>query len=367
MPDSDFLPGLELNRMYYREAVRPILDSKFSGLRHSAALIGYGSDVLGYDSPRSTDHEWGPRLLLFLADANHAALAASISDALGASLPPAFRGWSTSFSEPDENGVRVSESATPGRVRHHVQIFTVRGFVRQYLGIETDQALSARDWLVMPEARLLEITAGAVYHDGLEQLAPLRERLAYYPHDVWLCLLSAQWMRIAQEEHFLGRCGEAGDDLGSRLVAGRLVRDLMRLCFLIERKYAPYIKWLGTAFARLECGPELCPILAAALSSGSWQEREKHMCAAYEHVARMHNALAITQPVAAQLRTFHTRPYLVIAAGMFAKAIGDAIQDDEVRNIRAGAGPIGSVDQFVDNTNALMRTDLLARLKTVFG
>ncbi|MBD0354275.1 MAG: hypothetical protein ICV58_03755, partial [Rubrobacteraceae bacterium] len=62
----EFISGLRLGSLFYEEAVEPALVSEFAGLDHSAALIGYGSEVLGYDTPRSTDHEWGPRLLLFL-------------------------------------------------------------------------------------------------------------------------------------------------------------------------------------------------------------------------------------------------------------------------------------------------------------
>ena len=64
----NFIPGLELARRFYWEAVRPILDADFPGLRHSAALIGTGSEVLGFDTPMSADHHWGPRAMLFLAE-----------------------------------------------------------------------------------------------------------------------------------------------------------------------------------------------------------------------------------------------------------------------------------------------------------
>jgi hypothetical protein len=363
----EFIPGLELNRAFYAEAVRPILAAKFPALRHSAALIGYGSDVLGYDSARSTDHEWGPRLLLFLSDEDHAALAKPVSQALSESLPTTFRGFSTSFAEPNSEGTRLLEGAVPGKVRHHVYIRTPRGFLRDLLDLDLDRAPSTREWLAMPEQKLLEITGGALYHDGLGQLGRIREMLGYYPHEVWLYLLSAQWMRIAQEEHFMSRCAEAGDDLGSRLLAARLTRDLIRLCFLIERKYAPYIKWLGTAFARLACGSELSEIFARAMSSDSWQKRERQMCIAYERVARMHNALAITEPLEAKVEQFYERPYLVLNAGRFAKAIGDTIQDEEIKAIRAAVGPIGSINQFVDSTNVLVRPDLLSALKAIFG
>ena len=63
-----FSPGLELSERFYLDAVRPILDECFPGLTYSAALIGYGSDVIGFDDPQSTDHMWGPRLYLFLPE-----------------------------------------------------------------------------------------------------------------------------------------------------------------------------------------------------------------------------------------------------------------------------------------------------------
>src|SRR5437667_257304 len=59
---TDFIPGLELAGRFYDEAVRPILDRDFPGIAHSAALIGPGSEVLGFDTPMSRDHHWAPRV-----------------------------------------------------------------------------------------------------------------------------------------------------------------------------------------------------------------------------------------------------------------------------------------------------------------
>jgi len=361
-----FIPGLELNRMYYREAVAPILAAHFSRLKYSAALIGYGSDVLGYDSERSTDHEWGPRLLLFFRDEDHDALASQLADALARHLPPTFHGYSTSFAKADENGVRWMVPCEPGRIDHHVYTHTVSGFVRRMLNIEPRQPLDCADWLLMSQQKLLEITSGEVFHDGLGELVPLREKLAWYPRDVWLFMIAAGWYRIAQEEHFTSRCGEEGDDLGSRLVCGRLVRDLMRLCLLMDRRYAPYSKWLGTAFSRLACATSLSPHLRAAMSASSWQDREDHLCAAYETVARMYNALGVTETLDPSMMQFHQRPYRVLGAGRFAKAASDAIADDELKGIYVAANGIGGVDQFVDSTNLLGRADLCTRLRILF-
>jgi Domain of unknown function (DUF4037) len=363
---AHFIPGLELNRLYYREAVAPILETDFPQLTYSAALIGYGSDVLGYDSERSTDHEWGPRLLLFLSEEDHDSLASQITESLARQLPTTFHGYSTSFSKPDKNGVRRMIPGDPGRIAHHVYTHTVSGFVRVLLNIEPRQTLDPVDWLLMSQQKLLEITGGEVFHDGLGELVPLREKLAWYPREVWLFMMAAGWYRIAQDEHFVGRCGEEGDDLGSRLVAGRMVRELMRLCLMMERRYAPYSKWLGTAFSRLACATGLGPILRAVLSASSWQEREKHLCAAYESVARMHNALGVTPALDTSMMQFYERPYRVLGAGRFVKTLSDAIADDELKAIFAAANGIGAVDQFVDSTNLLSRADLCTRLRILF-
>jgi Domain of unknown function (DUF4037) len=290
---SQFIPGVRLNGVFYREAVAPILALAFPRLRYSAALIGHGSDVLGFDSERSADHEWGPRLLVFLSENDHRESSTALTELLSARLPTEFCCYSTNFSDPDEHRIRWMTPGEPGRVQHHVYFHTVREFSRMYLGIEQGQTLTNIDWLLMYQNALLEVTGGAVYHDGLGELVPLRQSLAWYPRDVWLFMLASQWIRLAQEEAFPGRCGEAGDEVGSLVNTARMVRDVMRLCFLMERRYSPYSKWLGAAFSRLDCAQELEPVVRAALRGGSWQEHEPHLCAAYEFVARMHNEMGL--------------------------------------------------------------------------
>jgi hypothetical protein len=64
----DFIPGLKLSEAFYREAAQPILEAYFPQIPHSAGLFGSGSDVLGYDDITSTDHNRGPRFLMFLSE-----------------------------------------------------------------------------------------------------------------------------------------------------------------------------------------------------------------------------------------------------------------------------------------------------------
>ena len=87
---------------------------------------------------------------------------------------------------------------------------------------------------------------------------------------MWRYVLSCQWSRIAEEEAFSGRCAEAGDELGSVVVTARLARDLMRLWLLMHRRYPPYSKWLGSAFAQAPGGAGLGRHLTAALAADGW-------------------------------------------------------------------------------------------------
>lgn len=89
--------GLELNRSFFFEAVEPILSYKFQDLRYAAALIGVGSEVLGYDDLTSLDHHWGPRVLLFLPAEVHKKHHQAIWDVLAEELPYTFHGYPTHF------------------------------------------------------------------------------------------------------------------------------------------------------------------------------------------------------------------------------------------------------------------------------
>lgn len=360
---STFVSGLRLSGHFYGEVVSPVLGTSFPGLRHSAALIGYGSEVLGYDTPRSTDHEWGPRLLLFLSEEDHRVHADRMVETLRQELPHQLGGYPTHFGEPDEEGVRLPEKKASGPVDHKVEVHTVRGFFSSWTGLDPFGGWGPAEWLGVPQQKLLEVTTGRVYHDGLGDLGEARARLRYYPRDVWLYLLAAQWGRVGQQEAFVGRTGEVGDGLGSRLIAASLVRDLMGLCFLMERRYAPYAKWFGTAFSRLGCAPRLGPVLDAVLRAGSREEREDRLSEAYRVVAGMHNALGVTPPLSTGVSPYHDRPYLVVHAGRFAAALRRAIEDPAVLAIPHEAG---SVDQICDSTDVLAHPGAYLKLRGLF-
>ncbi|MCB8944925.1 MAG: DUF4037 domain-containing protein [Ardenticatenaceae bacterium] len=360
---NDFIPGLRLNEQFFGEVIRPLLHHHYPHLTYCAARIGSGSDVLGYDTPMSTDHDWGIRQQLFLREADFEQHGTAIHELFRQRFPPTYQGYSVHFGEPDEEGTRLLAEANAGAINHRVEVTTIGRFLANQLPFDPLGEITAADWLVTPQQKLLEVTRGQVFVDDWGELTAVRQKLAWYPHDIWLYLLMAQWSRIGQEEHFLGRTGYVDDDLGSQLLAGRLVHDVMLLCFLMEKRFAPYPKWFGTAFKELTCYEALQPTLRQVLLAEHWQQREKHLRAAYEFVAQKHNELGLTEWVEPTVRNFFGRPFQVINAGRFATPLYHAITDETVRQIKFA---IGSIDQFSDNTDMRENLWLHQRLRELY-
>jgi Domain of unknown function (DUF4037) len=342
--DQFFTPGVELCGAFYVEAVRPLL----AGRPHAAALLGWGSDVLGYDTARSTDHGWGPRLLVVLDQPDEVE---QVERLLASGLPDRFRGWP----------VRFGWDAVP--VTHHVHVTTLPAWLLGHLGVDATAGLTTLDWLITPQQRLLEVAAGRVYADDSGALSRVRRTLSWYPEQVWRWLLACQWRRLAHEEAFVARAAEVGDEAGSAVIAGRLVRDMMRLVLLLERRYAPYQKWLGTAFGRANHADGLPRKLTAVLHVSDPPARSSALAEAWSALADRHNAAALTAPVDPSLRDYHGRPARVLMADRFTEACLATVDDPFLRSLPL----IGSVDQVVDNTAVLQAPQTYRALAALYA
>lgn len=131
----------------------------------------------------------------------------------------------------------------------------------------------------------------------------------------------------------------------------------------MERQYAPYSKWLGTAFRGLEGSDALVPTLEAVLAARNWRERQQHLSQAYEYVAGAHNELGITEHTKPTVSSFHDRAYDVIHGNRFVSAIRSQIRDEEVLALTPD---IGSVDQFSHSTDILAYPSRRQRLRGAF-
>ncbi len=348
---AEFIKGLELCRGFFFDAAKPILDKHFPSLAYSAGLIGYGSDVLGYDDEVSRDHMWGPRFYLFLREAD-IGRKDEIFTAFSQELPYEYKGYSVNFTVPDpnDNGVQHPLMISSGKVNSLIFIQTFDEFLDEQLGTNDIEHLTVPDWLTISEHRLLSLTAGTLFHDGLK-LNKRLEGIRYYPEDVRRYLIASNWDIIASEQAFVKRCAEVGDDIGSVIVGSRIAERLIRLCFLYRKQYAPYSKWFGTAFRLLDVNKQIKSELDLALHAAEIAEREDHLATAQALVAELHNESGVTAPVDYKIESYYGRDIKVIFADKFAEAAADTLTGTALENIpRIGAfSSIGGLSNVSDD------------------
>lgn len=324
---ADFVPGLDLARSLYEEIVAPMVDRP-----HAACLLGEGSEVQGFDDERSRDHEWGPRLQLFVdvPDVDR------VARAVRASLPAEHRGYPTSWFSLDT-----------GRVTDHLEITTVALWMSTRLPAVPPAPAGPADWLAIPQQHLRQLIAGEVFHDGLQEVTRLREGLAWYPTDVWRWMLACQWHLIGQVLPLLARTRETTDRRGARLLSARLTELMMEMAFLQERQYRPYAKWFGRAFENLGAAQDLGPLLDAGDEA---TERALLL------LGQRHDELGITDRVGPRIESFAVgiagavRPYPVLNTPEYIEASVASIGDRALRDLPR----VGSIDQLTHADDTLI-------------
>jgi len=330
---AKFVKGIDLCRNFFFEMAKPIIDTYYPELRYSAGLIGYGSDVLGYDDEVSRDHMWGPRFYMFLYE-DDIDIKDDIFKILTETLPYIYHGYSVNFTEPDpdDNGVQHAKLITEGKVNPLIFIMTFDEFLRDELGTCDIEHLGDIDWLTISEHRLLSLVSGTFFVDDLE-LKKRLEYIRYYPDCIRRYLIASNWDIISSEQAFVKRCADVGDDVGSMIICARMAERLMRLCFLYRKVYAPYSKWFGTAFERLDIDKQIKEAVSAALHASNIESREDELIKAQIVVARLHNESGITSPIDYRIESYYGRDIKVIFADKFAEATAKTLKGTAFENI----------------------------------
>ncbi|MEU4606225.1 DUF4037 domain-containing protein [Kribbella sp. NPDC023972] len=323
------MDGRGLARAYYDDVVGPLLAAKWPGLPHAAGRLGSGSDVLGLDDATSRDHDWGLRLTLLVDEASRD----EVDAYLAAELPATYAGLPTRFPFSGQ-----TESI------HHVEVDSVHAFVIKRLGVDPRQGLSTIDWLTMTGQAVLEVVGGPVFVDQTGDISAVRDRLQWYPDDVWRYVLACDWLRLAEETPLMSRAGDLGDDLGSRVIAARLIDVAMHLAFMIERRWPPYSKWRGTMFARLPCAREVGDALRKAVKADHWRYRQQQFARALDHLLSRQRAVGLPAPGPATV-DFWDRPYLHPNDKIITALLADAPDLPRGR---------GSIEQRCDNVAVLV-------------
>ena len=312
----------------------------------ATARLGSGSDVLGLDDEMSRDHDWGLRLTVLVPED----AVARVDAVLEAALPDEWGGHPTRFA-----------TTFDPIVRQRAEVASPPAFARSRTGLMLDREPETVEWLSLTGQAVLEVVGGAVFRDDTGELTAIRERLTWYPDDIGRYVLAADWARIGEELQFVGRVSERGDELGSRILAARLARTAMHLGFLLERRWPPYAKWLGTSFATL---PRLAAVgtsLEQALAADGWRDREACLVEAVDRLAALQGRMGLPT-VHPATQPFFDRPYRGL------RSLVEPLLESITDPLLVGRDPVGSVEQWSDSVPLLMDAERrLAATRAMFG
>ena len=319
-----FVSGLELSRRFYEEVVAPLLAARFPGLRYAAALLGPGSEVLGFDTERSTDHDWGPRLQLFLDAGRHAGTARRSTPMLAERLPATFLGAIPTRSPVDRRTTGYGALRRTAS-RHGVIVTEPRRLARPRRSASTRAAgVTVLDWLATPTQRLAEVTGGAVFHDGPRRADRGPGAAGLVPR-----------RRVALRAGLPVAAHRPGGAVRRPVRRGRRRARLRGRRRPAGPRPDAAVPADGTAATRRTAsgwaprspgcpGP---PAVAAALTRRARRDRRgprgSSTCAARcEAVPRPAQRLGLTEPLDPRdPRRFYDRPFLVLDAARFAEAL----------------------------------------------
>jgi len=257
------MKGLRLSELFYEQKVRPCFKEALSAREFESlafGLVGPGSECFGFDDELSRDHDWGPRVIIWVPDDASKETVARYQ-ALYDGLDPHCMGYG--FSRTLDSSV-IRQGVHP-----------LGGFFSSVLGYDHPPATEL-EWIVVKEEALSLATNGKVFYDGLGLVTAFRSSLmSYYPHDVWLKKISSRCALLAQYgQSNLLRSYDRKDELGIGYELAMFAREAAMLVYLLKKQYRPYYKWLYLGLEGLgSLGVYVSDQLKAILVARPMQER----------------------------------------------------------------------------------------------
>ena len=244
------MTGLELAEQLYREKVRDALAAEFPehASRIAVGLAGPGSECFGYDDEISRDHDFAPRLCLWLTEDD--------ARAVGQRLQTRYAAWTAEF-----------DAVTPMAADRSGAV-AIGDWYRRFTGCPGAPGDNIA-WLRVPEHLLAAATNGEVFRDDLGAFSAIRETLlAGYPQDVFRKRLAARLFTMGQAGQYnLPRCLRRGDAVAAAFAQSEFMRAALEAVCLLNGRYAPYYKWLYRAASELPACAEAVRIAAALLTT----------------------------------------------------------------------------------------------------
>lgn len=215
--------GLERARLWSQEVAQHIeLNFPLLSDRACIALVGVGSECLGFDDDISEDHDFSTRCQLFLSASDYENYAATLQN--------------------------YFESVSNGKV----QIYEITHFYKTYTFYE-EGPQTIDEYRRVPQDLLCTVTNGEVFIDKLGMFTKIRQRLLnYYPEDIRLRKIAFCLNKMAQSGQYnLPRMLQRNNIVSAELARAEFIKYYLELVHLLNRVYAPFYKWLFSSAIKL--------------------------------------------------------------------------------------------------------------------
>ena len=247
---QESLTGLQISRMYYEQVGAGMIHEKFARFeaRIAVGLVGEGSDCFGFDDEMSRDHDWGPGFCMWVDDVTYEAIGEALESEYE-KLPSKFMGMK-----------RLATREAKGRVG----VIRIREFYSRVLNLKNGIPRSEEEWMAVKEEDLAAATNGQIFRDDDGVFFSLRNTLlAYYPESVFRKKLSYELIRMAQTGQYnFQRCLKRGDRVTAGMYLAEFYEHTLKTLFLLNRKYAPYKKWMMRSAQKLKTLPRIAVLLS---------------------------------------------------------------------------------------------------------
>ena len=255
--NSKRLTGLERAEIvakYTSEFIKVKYPNLYS--RICLALVGVGSECLGFDDEISEDHDFSSRCQLFLDDSDYKTYKSDLESSL-------------------KIFCKDLESLTSNLKDVNVEIMPISNFYKYYTLFENGPKTES-EYRKVPMDLLCVATNGKVFLDNLGKFSEIRNRLLnFYPEDIRLKKIAFQLNKMAQSGQYnYSRMIKRGDTVAANIAQGEFVKHYLEFVHLLNKKYMPFYKWSYRSACSLEILGNFTQENLKKLSEASIYEKE---------------------------------------------------------------------------------------------
>ena len=233
--------GLQLSQKFYDECGKDAIHELFPEYekRIAIAFCGHGSECYGFDDEISCDHDFETGFAMFLTDEDDIKI--------GPRLSRLYREIS--------KGEKIKRSLLCEKKNGVIRI---SDYFRRYTGSEGAPD-SIEQWMALPSYALAECVNGEVFRDDLGIFTAEREKIRNgMPEDVRKKKMAAKAALMAQSGQYnYERCLLHNQKEAAYLASDEFVKKACDMIFLLNRRHAPYYKWVFRAMDDLPLLSEL--------------------------------------------------------------------------------------------------------------